>query len=62
MIHEKLVDELFMFICPNIVMDSSAQNVFSSNQEQKIDESIKLSLLETKIFDADILLHYKVLS
>ncbi len=62
MIHEKLVDELFMFICPSIVLDSSALNTFSLDQEQKIDESIKLSLLETKIFDADILLHYKVLS
>jgi riboflavin biosynthesis pyrimidine reductase len=43
-------------------MDNNALNAFSLDQEQKIDESIKLSLLETKIFDADILLHYKVLS
>ena len=62
MIHEKLVDELYMFICPSIVMDNNALNAFSLDQEQKIDESIKLSLIETKIFDADILLHYKVLS
>ncbi len=62
MIHEKLVDELFMFICPSIVLDSSALNTFSLDQEQKIDELTNLSLLETKIFDSDILLKYKVLN
>ena len=61
MIQEKLVDEVFMFICPSINSDSSALNAFSSNQVQKMDELMKLSLLETKVFDDDILLKYKVL-
>ena len=51
-----------MFICPSIVLDSSDLNTFSLDQEQKIDELTNLSLLETKIFDSDILLKYKVLN
>ena len=62
MILEKMIDELFMFICPSISMDSSALNAFGSTQIQKIEALIKLSLLETKIFDSDVLLKYKVLS
>jgi len=62
MMHEKMIDELFMFICPSINMDSNALNAFESNQIQKIEAFTKLTLLETKIFNTDVLLKYKVLS
>jgi len=61
LVEAKLVDEINMFICPSLLIDNNALNVFNSNKIQAIGNSIKLSLLETQSFDDDILLRYNVL-
>lgn len=55
------VDEIITFICPSIITDSDSINVYESNSIQTIENKINLKLLECKIIEEDILLHYKVL-
>jgi len=55
------IDELYMFVCPSLLFDNDAINVFSSNEQHLMANSQKLELVETKIFDSDILVKYKVL-
>jgi diaminohydroxyphosphoribosylaminopyrimidine deaminase/5-amino-6-(5-phosphoribosylamino)uracil reductase len=61
LIKAKIVDELNVFICPSLLIDNSAINLFNSSELQSIENSIQLSLLETKSFDNDIMMKYKVL-
>ena len=61
LLKEKLIDELNIFIGPSIIIDNNALNVFNSNDSQVIVNSVQLALLETQIFDSDIVLKYKVL-
>jgi len=60
-IKEKLVDELNLFICPSVMIDNNGINIFNSNEQQAIENSIQLSLIETQTFDNDIFVKYKVL-
>lgn len=61
MLKAGLIDELFMFICPSIILDNQSINVFNSNEEQLMEYAQKLELVETKIVDSDILARYKLL-
>jgi len=57
----KIVDELNIFIAPSLLIDNTSMNLFNSSELQRIEDRIQLSLLETKSFDSDILLKYKIL-
>ena len=61
-IKQKLIDEINLFICPSIIIDNDGISIFSSTEFQEIEKSIQLSLLDTKQFDSNILLKYKVLN
>lgn len=61
LIEAKLIDEMVMFICPSIIMDNNSINIFNSSTIQKIENSIKLQLVESHILDTDILARYKLL-
>lgn len=57
----KSVDELFTFLCPSILTDHESKNAFEININQSIKSKFNLKLIETKQFDDDLLLQYKVL-
>lgn len=54
-----LVDELYLFICPSILLDNNALGIFNSNDEHDMANSLKLKLVSTEAFDSDVLLRYK---
>jgi diaminohydroxyphosphoribosylaminopyrimidine deaminase/5-amino-6-(5-phosphoribosylamino)uracil reductase len=60
LIKQRLIDEINLFICPSIIIDNDGVSVFSSTELQEIEKSIQLHLIETKQFESDILLKYKV--
>lgn len=60
MINEKLVDEINLFIAPSLIIDHQAINAFSAESIQLMDQKTALKLIETKVFEEDVLLRYKV--
>ena len=55
------VDELYLFVCPSILADNNALNVFNSINAQNMGDSKKLQLVSTQVFDSDVLLRYRFL-
>ena len=49
-----------MFICPSLLLDNEAINVFNDSAFQSIENSVQLSLIETLQFDNDIFLKYLI--
>lgn len=62
MLLDHSIDEIYSFVCPSIITDTLAKNIFETDKTQLMDEKIKLQLMEFKQFEDDILLRYKVLS
>ncbi|MEY4278420.1 MAG: hypothetical protein RL377_424 [Bacteroidota bacterium] len=60
MINEKQVDEINLFIAPSLLIDNQAINAFSSESTQLIDQKTALKLIETKVYEEDVLLRYQV--
>jgi diaminohydroxyphosphoribosylaminopyrimidine deaminase/5-amino-6-(5-phosphoribosylamino)uracil reductase len=56
-----IVDELYIFICPNLLLDNSAKQVFNATDAQLLDNASKLSLIKTEVIDSDVMLQYLVL-
>jgi diaminohydroxyphosphoribosylaminopyrimidine deaminase / 5-amino-6-(5-phosphoribosylamino)uracil reductase len=61
LIKAKIVDELNIFICPSLLIDNRAINLFNSSELQGIENTVQLSLLESQSFDNDIMMKYTVL-
>ena len=61
LIKQQIADELVMFICPRLLLDKEAINVFNDSALQSIENSVQLSLINTLQFDDDLLLKYKLL-
>ncbi|MCX8483343.1 MAG: hypothetical protein ORN50_07140, partial [Crocinitomicaceae bacterium] len=61
MMKGKQVDEINLFIAPSLLIDNQAINAFSSDSIQSMDQKTELKLIETKIFDEDVLLKYQLL-
>ncbi len=61
LVKKQIADELNVFIGPSLLMDNNALNAFNSTELQTIENSVKLSLIETQTFDSDVLLKYKLL-
>lgn len=57
----KSVDEIYTFICPSLLIDHQSINSFAIDINQPIKNKFNLKLVETKQFDNDLLLQYKVL-
>ena len=60
LIKQQIADELVMFICPSLLLDNEAINVFNDSAFQSIENSVQLSLIETLKFDNDIFLKYLI--
>ena len=60
MMNEKLVDEINLFIAPSLLIDNQAINAFSAESTQLMSQKTELKLIETKIFEEDVLLRYQL--
>ena len=61
LIKQQIADEIVMFICPSLLLDIEAINMFNDLEFQSIENRVHLSLLETLQFDDDLLVKYKLL-
>ena len=61
LLNSKIVDEIYTFICPSLLIDHQSINSFAIDINQPIKNKFNLKLVETKQFDNDLLLQYKVL-
>jgi diaminohydroxyphosphoribosylaminopyrimidine deaminase/5-amino-6-(5-phosphoribosylamino)uracil reductase len=58
MIHQSTADELYWFIAPSILNDLNGLPMLGLNEFCGLDKKVQLSLIETKVIDQDVLLHY----
>jgi len=58
MIQQKVADELYWFIAPAILNDLNALPMLGFDEFRGLDKQVQLSLIETKVIDHDVLLHY----
>lgn len=61
LIKQKLIDELVIFICPSLLLDKEAINLFNDPELQAIEKRVQLKLSESLQLDDDLLLKYKLL-
>ena len=61
LIKQQLIDEVVMFVCPSLLLDNDAINVFNDFEFQSIENKIQLDLIETKQLDNDLMIKYKIL-
>jgi diaminohydroxyphosphoribosylaminopyrimidine deaminase/5-amino-6-(5-phosphoribosylamino)uracil reductase len=59
MIQQNIADELYWFIAPAILNDLNALPILGLDTEIALDKKVQLSLIETKVIDGDVLLHYR---
>jgi len=59
MIKQNIADELYWFIAPSILNDVNAVPMLGLDEFCGLDKKVQLSLIETKLIDQDVLLHYR---
>jgi riboflavin biosynthesis pyrimidine reductase len=59
MIQQAVADELYWFIAPAILNDLNALPLLGLDSRIALDKKVPLSLIDTKVIDDDILLHYR---
>jgi diaminohydroxyphosphoribosylaminopyrimidine deaminase/5-amino-6-(5-phosphoribosylamino)uracil reductase len=59
MIQQNTADELYWFIAPSILNDLNAVPMLGLDEFRGLDKKVQLSLIETKLIDQDVLLHYR---
>jgi riboflavin biosynthesis pyrimidine reductase len=59
MIQQNTADELYWFIAPSILNDLNAVPMLGLDTKITLDKKVQLSLIETKLIDQDVLLHYR---
>ena len=59
MIQQKMADELYWFIAPAILNDLNGLPMLGLDAFRGLDKKVQLSLIETKLIDQDVLLHYR---
>ena len=59
MIQQNIADELYWFIAPSILNDVNAHSMLGLDKFRGLDKKVQLSLIETKLIDGDVLLHYR---
>ena len=57
---QQLIDELAIFICPSLLIDRDAIEVFYDTTFQSIENKVNLKLIDTVQFENDLLLKYKL--
>jgi diaminohydroxyphosphoribosylaminopyrimidine deaminase/5-amino-6-(5-phosphoribosylamino)uracil reductase len=58
MIQQNIADELYWFIAPSILNDVNGIPMLGLDEFRGLDKKVQLSLIETKVIDQDVLLHY----
>ena len=58
MIQQNIADELYWFIAPSILNDLNALPMLGLDEFRGLEKKVNLSLIETKVIDQDVLLHY----
>ena len=58
-IQQNIADELYWFIAPSILNDVNAHPMIGLDEFRGLDKKVQLSLIETKVIDGDVLLHYR---
>jgi diaminohydroxyphosphoribosylaminopyrimidine deaminase/5-amino-6-(5-phosphoribosylamino)uracil reductase len=59
MIQQNIADELYWFIAPAVLNDLNALPMLGLDTEIALDKKVQLTLIETKVIDGDVLLHYR---
>jgi diaminohydroxyphosphoribosylaminopyrimidine deaminase/5-amino-6-(5-phosphoribosylamino)uracil reductase len=59
MIQQNIADELYWFIAPSILNDVNAHPMLGLDEFRGLDKKVQLSLIQTKLIDGDVLLHYR---
>ena len=59
MIQQNMADELYWFIAPAILNDLNGLPMLGLDAIRGLDKKVQLSLIETKLIDQDVLLHYR---
>jgi len=59
MIQQNIADELYWFIAPAMLNDLNALPMLGLDTKIALDKKMNLSLIETKVMDEDVLLHYR---
>jgi diaminohydroxyphosphoribosylaminopyrimidine deaminase/5-amino-6-(5-phosphoribosylamino)uracil reductase len=58
MIQQNIADELYWFIAPSILNDVNGLPMLGLDEFRDLNKKVQLSLIETKMIDDDVLLHY----
>jgi diaminohydroxyphosphoribosylaminopyrimidine deaminase/5-amino-6-(5-phosphoribosylamino)uracil reductase len=58
MIQQNVADELYWFIAPSLLNDINGLPMLGLDEFRGLDKKVQLSLIETKVIDQDVLLHY----
>jgi diaminohydroxyphosphoribosylaminopyrimidine deaminase/5-amino-6-(5-phosphoribosylamino)uracil reductase len=58
MIQQNIADELYWFIAPSILNDVNGLPMLGLDEFRELNKKVQLSLIETKMIDDDVLLHY----
>ena len=59
MIQQNIADELYWFIAPAVLNDLNALPMLGLDTKITLDKKVQLSLIEAKVIDEDVLLHYR---
>jgi diaminohydroxyphosphoribosylaminopyrimidine deaminase/5-amino-6-(5-phosphoribosylamino)uracil reductase len=59
MIQQNIADELYWFIAPAVLNDLNAMPILGLDTKIALDKKVQLSLIEAKVIDEDVLLHYR---
>jgi diaminohydroxyphosphoribosylaminopyrimidine deaminase/5-amino-6-(5-phosphoribosylamino)uracil reductase len=59
MIQQNIADELYWFIAPAVLNDLNALPMLGLDTKIALDKKVQLSLIEAKVIDEDVLLHYR---
>jgi len=58
MIQQNVANELYWFIAPSLLNDINGLPMLGLDEFRGLDKKVQLSLIETKVIDQDVLLHY----
>jgi len=59
LIDQCVADEMYWFIAPSILNDSSALSMLGINTTRALGNKVSLSLIEVKTLEEDVVLHYR---
>lgn len=61
LIKQQLIDEMVLFVCPSLLLDNEAINVFNDSAFQSIENKLQLKLIESRQMNDDLMIKYKLL-